>query len=275
MRKCLLHTLAGILALTSCSSWILENRINCPAYLFLDVKDNADLQGTETVRIAVRDLGTSELMASDTPHLEEIVPDKYHLVIHKCPGISVSGVIGVKASASTGDASILTVPSGSQADPLFLFTEKSEAMSDSLSVKATLRKEYSRITLRFSLEDGQFPYHVAVKGNTSGLDMITGKPVAGPFRHEPEEEAPGLFSCNVPRQADRLLALEIHPKSGISAEEGFSGDIVLWDYLQRIPGFSWELENLPDITVDVDFFHLLLTIDVNGWTVAQSITLTI
>lgn len=277
MRVSAVHTgIIMLLAATlSCKSMVLENRKECPAQLFIDLEDNENLEGKASVRIAVRDSRTSQVMAADTPHLEDLDPDKYSLIIHKTENIVVSGVTGVLRSKEEGSSRTLTIPSGQEGDPLYLFTSEIPAMDDELIVPAKLRKEYSKITFRFALEDGVFPYHVSVIGNTSGTDLISGMPVEGPFRHEMEELSAGVFSCIVPRQADLLLALELSPREGLNADEGFSGILLLWDYLQRLEGFSWNLENLPDINLDIDFFHLSITIGINDWNIAQTISISI
>ncbi|MBO4340264.1 MAG: hypothetical protein J5835_02395 [Bacteroidales bacterium] len=259
----------------SCKSLVLENRTECPAMLFIDLEDETNLEGNAAVRIAVRDVNTSRILAADTPHLEDLDPERYSLEIHKAPLIFVSGVTGVIRSQEDGSPKTLTIPCGMEGDPIYLFTSTVPAMDDQLLVPAKLRKEYSRLTLRFSLEDGVFPYHVTMAGNTSGIDMISGKPVCGPFRCEPEELSPGVFSCIVPRQSDNLLSLEIMLKEGLTDKEDFSGTLFLSNYLSRIPDFSWTMENLPDITLDIDFFHLSITVTVNDWNVAQTVNLTI
>jgi len=254
---------------------VLEDRMVCPAMLYIDREDQQILEGKSSVLLAVRDSYTSEVIAADNPHLEDLAPDRYSLEIHKSPGITVSGVIGAMKSGGTPGARILTIPSGLEGDPLYIFTASVPALEDELTVPVKLRKEYSRITFRFCLEDGIFPYRLAVVGNTSGIDLMDGKPVEGPFRFEPEEELPGIFSCIVPRQADLQLVLELTPKEGLNAQEGFAGTLLLWDYLHRLDGFDWNLENLPDITVDIDFFHLSITVSVNDWNIAQTISLSI
>ena len=262
-------------ALMSCKSLVLENRKGCPAQLYIDLEEDAKLESKASVRIAVRDSRTSEVMAADTPRLEDLDPDRYSLEIHKTEKIVVTGVTGIQRSKEEVSSRTLTIPSGQEGDPLYLFTSEVPAMEDELIVPARLRKDHSRMTFRFSLEDGAFPYHVSVIGNTSGLDLITGRPLEGPFRHEMEELSPGLFSCIVPRQRDLMLALELTPEEGFTADEDFSGILLLWEYLERLDGFSWALEDLPDINLDIDFFHLNITVAINDWNIAQTINLTI
>ena len=262
-------------SLSSCKSLILENRKGCPAWLYIDLEENQEIEGKSSVKIAVRDGRTSEVIAADTPRIEDLDPDRYSLEIHKTESVVVSGVTGVIRSKEEGSPRTLTIPSGQQGDPLYLFSTEVPAMADELIVPAKLRKEYSRITFRFSLEEGTFPYRVSVTGNTAGTDIVSGKPVEGPFRYEMEEQSPGVFSCIVPRQKDLMLALELIPKEGLTAIEGFSGILLLWEYLERLEGFSWNLENLPDISLDIDFFHLNITVSINDWNIAQTINLDI
>jgi len=264
-----------LIGLFSCKAIVLEDRMACPAMLYIDREDGQAIEGDASVLLAVRDSHTSEVIAADNPRLEDLEPDRYSLEIHKSPGIIVSGVIGAKRSRGEGGARTLTIPSGLEGDPLYIFTASSPALDDELIVPAKLRKEHCRMTFRFCLEEGGFPYRLAVIGNASGIDLMSGKPVEGPFRFEPEEEKPGIFHCIVPRQADRLLALELTPKEGLNAHEGFAGTLLLWEYLQRLEGFSWEIENLPDITLDIDFFHLSITVAVNDWNIAQTVSLSI
>ena len=135
-----------------------------------------------------------------------------------------------------------------------------------------MTKEFSRVLVRFKSEDGVFPYSVIVSGNTCGIDLVTGRPLEGDFRFVPIESTPGVFLFTVPRQADYSLSLELWAGADSKVgKEGHVDDLILWNALQNIDGFSWSMENLPDLTVEIDYVKASVTVLVNDWDLSSTI----
>ena len=47
--------------------------------------------------------------------------------------------------------------------------------------------------------------------------------------------------------------------------------IILWNLLKQVEGFSWELKNLPDLTVEIDYIRSEVTLSITDWQTETSI----
>ena len=79
----------------SCRSLVLEDRGDCPAFVFFNRPDDCQVGNKEIVNLQVLDASTLEKLASDKPLLQEIVDD-YYLTIEKRPEIVTVGVAGIR-----------------------------------------------------------------------------------------------------------------------------------------------------------------------------------
>ena len=243
--------------------------------MFFDIRDSRDLEMTSSIRLNIRDSETGNMLSEDRPLLEDISPEDYHMTIRKTEEITVTGVVGIRMCEDYDNLTTLGVPTGYQGDPIYRFVVDTLGMQDEIRIPVTMLKDHSKIKVRFRTQEGAFPYRVVAKGNTAGTDLLTGQPIRGRFRYEPPESEPGVFEFIVPRQIDYLLALEIWAKPGMTLEEGYLDDFILWSVLQKVRGFSWDLVNLPDLTLDIDFVRSAVTVTVNDWNVAETISYTI
>lgn len=261
--------LASLIAV-SCRSLVLEDRSICPAFIFFQIPEDCPVGRKEIVNLMVLDARTLDELASDKPLLHEIKDKDYYLSIDKRPEIVSIGVAGIRISTLRGTK--LELPAGNQGDPIYRFSKKEELVEDTALVPLNMSKDFSRVLVRFKSEDGVFPYNVVVSANTCGIDLLTGRPVEGPFRFVPIESTPGVFLFTVPRQADYSLSLELWSAPGAkSGKEGHVDDVILWNALQNINGFSWAMENLPDLTVEIDYVKASVTVLVNDWDISSTI----
>ncbi|MBO4341094.1 MAG: hypothetical protein J5835_06670 [Bacteroidales bacterium] len=265
-----LTLILAALASVACRSLVLENRSDCPAFIYFECPNDCPVGGKEAVQLMVLDARTMEELASDKPLLQEIRDDDFYLAIEKRPEIVSIGVAGMRMSTIKGTT--LELPGGSQGDPIYRFSRKEILEEESTLVPLNMTKEFSRVLVRFKSEDGLFPYNVVVSANTCGIDIVTGRPVEGPFRFVPIESTPGVFLFTVPRQADYSLSLELWAEPGSKdGKEGHVDDLILWNALQNINGFSWAMESLPDLTVEIDYVKASATVLVNDWDVSSTI----
>lgn len=271
--KYLIPIAAAALMAVSCHRLVFEDRGKCPSFVFFRVEDANGVPVGEELRLEIRETSGMEMLASDNVPMDRMDERDYFLQVRKCPEISATGTAGIKAAVCAGR--MCTVAPGTQWDPVYRFSYTGSAMGGETLVPVRMKKEYSRICVRFSSDEGIFPYTVVAKGNTCGMDLVNGIPLPGPYSFRPEEEEPGVFRFTVPRQADYGLALELQAKPGVSIEYGPVDEIVLWRALELIDGFSWELENLPDIDIDIDYVRSQMTVIVNDWDVASSVEITI
>ena len=261
--------LLAALMLVSCRSLVLEDRRDCPAFVFFNRPDDCQVGNKEIVNLQVLDASTLEKLASDKPLLQEIVDD-YYLTIEKRPEIVTVGVAGIRMGSLNGTK--LVLPDGSQGDPIYLFSKREPLVEETALVDLNMTKEFSRVLVRFKSEDGVFPYKVVVTANTCGIDIVTGRPIEGAFRFVPIESTPGVFLFTVPRQADYSLSLELWSDSESKVgKEGHVDDVLLWNALQNIDGFSWAMESLPDLTIEIDYVNASVTVLVNDWNISSTI----
>lgn len=274
--QCRLHILALLTAVAgmlpvSCRSLVLEDRTPCPSFLFFHVEDTGGLPMDNEVVVEVRETMGLNVLASDKVSFEKMDSRSYFMEVLKSREILATGLSGVKNARPGGTG--WTVKEGQEWDRIYRFWEKAPADGEETHIRERMKKEHSVITVRFNSGEGAFPYYVVVKGGTSGLDMVSGKPVPGAFSYRPPEQESGMFSFSVPRQGDLSLKLELWAKPGFPGlqEEGLVDTIVLWEALGRIPGFSWDLENLMDISVDIDYVRSQVTVTVNDWMLGATI----
>lgn len=266
--------LLATLTLLSCRQIVLENRSDCPAFVFFECPEDCPVDKNEQVNLIVMDANTLEELASDRQQLKNIETGSYYLTIKKRPEIVSAGVAGVQMSSLNG--SKLELPFGSQGDPLYRFSKRETLDDETAIVPMIMTKEFSRVLVRFKSEDGVFPYHVVVSGNTCGIDLVTGRPIEGEFRFVPIESTPGVFLFTVPRQADYSLSLELWTGPGSKdGNEDHIDDLILWNALKHIDGFSWEMENLPDLLVEIDYVKASVTVLVNDWDLSSTINFVI
>jgi len=263
------------LSLTSCRKWILEDRLACPSFLFFDVQKGHDVRQMEQVHIMAASYPDGTLLAADTTSLRALEDHSFSLAVQRSEAVSGYGVVGFSRSHAEG--SRWTVNEGQNGDPLYHFSYQSSALDETETIAVRLQKSYSRITVRFLMFDafplsgGLFPFTVTFRSHTSGLNMENGNPVPGSFRYSPPEERAGVFSVIVPRQADHSLTLELWAKPGLYETEGFVDEFSLWNLLGQIEGFSWELEDLPDLLLEIDYVQSQISLTVCDW--EESVTI--
>lgn len=271
--KYLLPIATALILACSCHRLVFEDRSNCPSFLFFRVEDPNGVPFTEQLRVEIRETAGMEMLAADNVPLGRIQGRDYFLQVRKCEEISAIGTVGIKAAVCAGR--LCTIAPGAQWDPVYRFSSTSSAMGGETLIPVRMKKEYSTICVRFRSSEGVFPYTVSASANTCGMDLVSGVPLNGPYSYSPAEEEPGVFRFTVPRQADRSLTLQLTAKPGASIEYGPVDRIVLWNALERIDGFNWELENLPDIDIDIDYARSQMTVIVSDWELGSSVEISI
>lgn len=262
-------------ALSSCRSPILEDRTACPAYLFFEFTDRQSLGDPESIHVEAVEMDDGAVLNAGTTTVGEMADGTFYLPIHKCNTAGVFGMAGYDRSRTEG-ASRWVIPKGEDGDRLYHFQSRLEATAETAVVPVEMTKEHCRITVRFKRPEadttGVFPYSVVATSNTCGTDIRDGSPVPGDYRFAPEETQEGVFRFTVPRQGDHSLALEIWSKPDSGNQTEHVDDLVLWDYLERIEDFDWNLKNLPDLTVEIDWFQSEITLFINDWGIGISTT---
>ncbi|MBP5332761.1 MAG: hypothetical protein J6Y66_01145 [Bacteroidales bacterium] len=267
--------IAVLLAAATSCSLVLEDRRDCPAFVFFSREDGEEPGDRDRVLVKVMDGDTMEELSADDPLLEKLCSDSYSIAIPKREEILSCGVTGMRVGTLEGN--ILDIPAGNQGDPIYRFCKSGPLEGEEFRVPVRFTKEFSRIEVQFRSDDGQFPYNVVVTGNTRGIDITSGMPVQGPFRYTPPQAEKGVFRFRVPRQGDYTLSLELWsaPDAKSGREEEKVDDLILWNALQNIRGFSWAMESLPDLTVVIDYVKSSVSVLVNDWDVSYSLSYTL
>lgn len=259
-----------LVAVSSCSL-VLEDRQLCPAFVFFQRQEDTEPGDYDRVWVKVMDGCTLEELSADDPLLEKLCSESYSLAIPKREEILSCGITGARVSKLEGTTLIL--PSGYQGDPVYRFFKKDKLIGEEFQVPLHFTKEFSRVLVRFKSDDGKYPFSVVVTGNTCGMDIVSGMPLQGEFRYIPPETEPGVYRFTVPRQADYTLSLELwsSPDLKTGKDPEHVDDVVLWNALQNIKGFSWAMESLPDLTIEIDYVKSSVTVLVSDWDVSSTI----
>ena len=269
-----LKTLSGALAVaaavcSSCTSPIREDRTACPATLFFEFLDTQGIGLSELMYLEASPVLGPENRVTDTTTVGAMTDRTYSLQVRRCDAVSIYGM------ACFGNSRIVkgsgwVVDRQQDGDRLYRFSARAEGMDESAVIPVEMTKEHSTIRVRFKEFDpgdvpGRFPYRVVISANTCGIDLHTGVPVAGPYRYAPPEKMAGEFEFTVPRQGDNSLTLELWALEADEENEDPQDTILLWNLLKQVEGFSWELKNLPDITVEIDYIRSEVTLSITDW----------
>ena len=277
IKKYALLLLVAVLSLsgsTGCRQLILENRMDCPTFVFISIDpEGYPLPQDLDVHLDIHDKLYSTTLLRDTVTAVHLTENGYYAEIGKQEFINVEGIAGFNGLMRNGEEWI--IPDGEDGAPYYRFKTSATATDEQTHVKARFTKEFSRINIQFVIEGMEFPYNLIAKGNTYGLDLSTGDPLKGTYTYDvPEGRRPGSYSFIVPRQKDNSLRLELHRKDDYgSTKVGPTNDdpaeriddIYMWDLLKKIDGFSWDMENLIDIDIEINYVYSTVTIAVDDW----------
>ena len=261
--------ITGALALAaticSCQSPIRENRSGCPAILYFEFLDRQGIGPAEQMYLEASPVLGGEGRVTDTTTVGAISDRSYSLQVRRSDVISIYGM------ACFGNSRIVkgsdwVVDSQQDGDRLFRFSARAEGMEESAVIPVEMTKEHSVIRVKFVHFDrekaqGRFPFRVVVSSQTCGIDLHSGLPVTGPYRYAPPEKEVGEFEFTVPRQADRSLTLELWDADTDEPADS----LVLWGLLKQVEGFSWEMKNLPDFSLEVDYASSEISLSVSDW----------
>lgn len=265
----LLVILASVMGLSSCRQLVLEDRSDCPAFLFFDITNAADYDISEYAHIAAYKYPDGDLLAGDTTTVRAVQDDEFYLQVKRSDSVRGYGVLRFIGAHNQGSQWI--VDSGEEFPPIWRFDYETAAAFESYYIEVEAVKDHSVIDLRFLDADlyedsgGEFPYYIVIRSNTCGIDGKDGSPVKGPFLFQPEEYGCGRYRFTVPRQFDRSLHMEIWGREGFQEEGNMVADLALWNILRNTDDFSWEAKNLADAHIDLSLAESKIIITVVPW----------
>lgn len=248
----------------------MENRTECPSYLFFNIRNGDEFAYYEDVFVKAMDVYTREYVSGDTTTVEHIQGHSFYLPVRKQQTVAGYGVLGYKGSHCEGESKWVT-NEGQNGAPLYRFDYQAYCDGEYTEASVELTKEHMNVTVRFLDFDsfvgagGIFPFYIVIRGGTRGIDAMSGIPVRGSFLYQPEEETAGLFRFTVPRQGDHALFMDLYAKDGAYIEEGLIHTFDLWDLLRRKDDFSWEMKNLPDVYIELNYRESGIRIQLTDW----------
>jgi len=271
MKRLLLTLLVATLPLLSCHRWVLEDRRECPSFLFFDILNPpSDFQSYTQVYTNVYSHPQGAVMDEARTSVRDIRERLFFFSVRRADAVKGYGLIGEEGLVS--DGALWRAPLGSNYVPLFRYSYLAEVQEESFIVPVEFTKEYTRVSIQFvGVEtfvsaQGRFPFDLRVQGNTCGIDAFTGVPLRGGFEYSPPEEGIGHFEFLLPRQADQDLMLELSGREYISEHAGVQHRFNLYDLLLQKGNLTWTEKNLPDVHLEIDYEEFSVNVSVFPWT---------
>ena len=261
-----------VLALTSllpsCGKLIKEDRDACPGILYFNLDE--ELDGEDRIDASVYLMPIQELAAKGSTTAWDVQQKDFSFSLRRADIWGGYALIGRK-NCGEPDGSCLMVPEGSEWDALYLSNYSVSGRQEEVTVSLFFRKEYAALNLifvdpeQYYLDSETFPFDVVVKGNSCGIDALSGVPVQGPFSCRPQEYTEGSFVCKIPRQADTALVMEIWGRDGIYLNSDLLARVPIGEMIVQQTGISWTEENLPDIVLEVQYAQNEFYVKVLDW----------
>ena len=267
--KRLLLILVALTALLSCKRLVYEDRTQCPSFLFFDITNYHAFETWDEVYATVYSHPAGALI-DDAAETAKTIQDKdFYFTVRGTGAVKGYGLIG--HDGLTHNGSRWTTPLGYDYKPLFRFSYQETVQEESFIVPVEFVKDYCKVNIQFvgtetfASTGGKFPFDILVRGNTTGIDALTGLPIRGPFEYRPEETALGHFEFILPRQADHELSIEFWGREGVYERTGHLNTYDLWDILFEKGGVTWEEKNLPDVDIIIDYVEVSFSVQVTPW----------
>ena len=268
--KWLTVILALSLTVVSCRGIVLEDRLECPSFLFFEVSNPEHFQPYERVFTTVCSHPAGGLISSESPSLRAIQSKDFYVEVRSTEAVKGYGILGGGQNIEyRGDQWL--IPIGCQSDSIYRFSYVANVEPDSFTVPVEFIKEHAKVSLQFvGMEsyldrDGRFPFDIVVRSNTCGIDAQSGLPVRGSFEYRPQETTLGHFEFTLPRQGDNCLILELYGREHIYEQEGFIGSFNLYEILLKQGGITWREKSLPDVSMELDYQETRVQVQVDNW----------
>jgi len=243
------------------SCTVKEDRMECPVYLHFEKVGNPYQCGGDAEVYGFTKHGSVPAL-KERRSLAVLLAGEEVFPLSK--GTGVVTVIASKGSmtGSVNTAHEYRIPEGRQMDRIYALSERIETTEDDCWVGGRLLRQFADVTMTMSYLQGQpCPFDLTVLGPSAGFDVRTLSPVEGRFRLDLESEPDASYRFRLPRQErDGRLFLELRAPG--SSEPLHT--MALSDYLDKV-GYDWTADDLPEISLDVDFARLSVTVTVAGW----------
>lgn len=234
---------------SSCS--IKEDRTPCPCWLDIFLPDS----NTSTVGISLWQ-GDQQLLTEDVeytrfvPFLEKEVKRGFN----RLSAFERKGNLKMNGTC-------VKIETGHQCDSLYAYSDIVDCTGEFAIDTIVFHKQFATLSLQIvNAEEITYPYTLSVRGNVNGTDLTTLSPINGKFLYEPSLDENCTGTCRLPRQKDSSLALDMCKIEGGSLVD----TIPLGDLIEKT-GYDWNLADLDDITIIIDFAKAEIVVSVNEW----------
>lgn len=253
-RKTICCTL-GFVLLGSCS--VKSDRTPCPTLLCLN------LSGGDEKAMDIYIKG-SDLPYSHATHISKAAGESAQVSFEIDKGktslIAVSGL----HECFIEDGTLLSTDGGTM-DEIFAFSADFEAEGDVKLIDGELHRQSAFLFLDIvSSDEDSYPFYVAVKSNTCGLDLWNLSPVKGSFSAVLHPVLGVSHRICLPRQADDSLSLEFYD-SRLRRDEASPIDSLDIGSIISESGYDWNAEDLDDIYVSLDYSDASVSVRVMPW----------
>lgn len=244
----------------SCS--IKEDRSVCPCIINLDYglvnSDRRFHNGKDTMLVLIGEQYSSLERPCD-------YPDNHSVTVARI-NTGVDCYCGMTRSRLDGTHSLLVIPKGEDADPLFSFHEDVffDGFTEEYTVTPRMGNECTKVIVTFRDEDMDTSLGdriLRVTGTTCGLDLRSGLPIAGEFLCDMKIFDNKSYSFNMPRQQSKDISIDV-----LSSETGNSMFRINLANELELAGFGWNDESLPPVVVlYVDTRNIIVDVRIIDW----------
>lgn len=243
----MLFTLTTICSLI-CSCSVKERRCDCPGWLQLDMS-GLDRERFPQVNVNVLSDGGfrfNELVpfgGYKSDYIIEVPREKIDVCVCTVENIQQPGVV---------------IPLGGDCPEVYLWGDSLEYTSELRKDTVALHKSFSMLSIKMLRDDGSLPYSLIMEGDVCGFDRA-GRPLSGDFKVSARPDDDGLCRVRVPRQKDASLVLKVDDSGKVART------FALGEYIAS-SGFDWNIPDLEDIDVTINFSLMSVSVVVGDWT---------
>ena len=265
--------LSAAFGIVSCRSLVLENRVDCPSFLYFDIENSERFEDWDSLYVNVYAHPNGSLIDEAKTIISTVQTEdrskKFYFVVKGTEAVKGYGLLGQDGLIQDGTSWV--TPLGSEYAPLFRFSYIENVQEESFTVPVEFVKDYCHVKVQFvgyetfTAAMGRFPFDILIRSNTSGIDALTGIPMRSPFEFRPEEKKVGFFEFNLPRLGDQNLTMELYGREGLAERTGHTATFDLYADLLNQGGLTWTEKNLPDVDIIIDYQEHTVNINVCAW----------
>ena len=241
-----------MLALCSCS--VKEDRSTCPCEL--SIRPSEPLRTEGNVLVSVIQDGTVVKQGMLTG--QDFENGKCHMTVpRKMSTLTVfTGITQMDAAGGV----LLGIRSLHECDEVYSCMEPADLDRDAYDCTVLMHKNFARLDLVvIGMPEGG---EMKVKGSVNGYSLVNLDPSEGSFACAPSAGL-GMWSLRLPRQTDDSLVMDI------TAHGEYIGTVPVGKLIAAC-GYSFDDEDLQDMSVTVDLTERDAMIKIAGWEEGES-----